>query len=136
MKSIQRVICFLLLFSGSGAFSPAFAEPDLGQKLFKEKNCALCHNIHNPGTVFAPMCPGLQGVRNRHSKDWVRKWLKNPAQVWATNDADVQDINARYFKYRGSKPKPRESFMATIIGKKVVLTDDEIEALIEYLWKL
>ena len=30
----------------------------------------------------------------------------------------------------------RESFMATIIGKKVVLTDKEIEALIDYLWKL
>ena len=40
-----------------------FAEPDVGQKLFKEKHCALCHNIHNPGTVFAPVCPGLKGVR-------------------------------------------------------------------------
>jgi cytochrome c2 len=136
MKLTQRVICFLLLFSGVGAFSPVFAESDEGRKLFKEKHCSLCHNIHNPGTVFAPVCPGLQGVRNRHSKAWVRKWLKNPAAVWDTNDADVQDINARYFRYRGSRPKPRESFMATIIGKKVVLTDEEIEALIEYLWKL
>jgi hypothetical protein len=104
--------------------------------LFKEKHCALCHNIRNPGTVFAPVCPGLQGVRHRHSKDWVRKWLKDPAAVWAGNDADVQDINARYFRYRGSQPKPRDSFMATVIGKKVVLTDEEIEALIDYLWKL
>ena len=64
------------------------------------------------------------------------KWLKDPAAVWAGNGADVQDINTRYFRYRGSKPQPRESFMATIIGKKVVLTDEEIEALIDYLWKL
>ena len=134
MKLTQRVICFLLLFLGWVAPPTLFADP--GVALFKEKHCALCHKIHNPGTVFAPVCPGLQGVRHRHSKDWVRQWLKDPAAVWAANDADVQDINARYFRYRGSKPKPRESFMATIIGKKVVLTDEEIEALIDYLWKL
>ena len=134
MKLNQRVICFLLLFLGWTAPSPLFADP--GKALFKERNCALCHNIRNPGTVFAPMCPGLKGVRNRHGKDWVRQWLKDPAAVWARNDVDVQDINTRYFRYRGSQPKPRESFMATIIGKKVVLTDEEIEALIDYLWKL
>ena len=134
MKLIQRVICFLLLFLGWVSPSTLFADP--GAALFKGKHCVLCHNVRNPGTVFSPVCPGLQGVRHRHSKDWVRKWLKDPAAVWATNDADVRDINARYFRYRGSQPKQRESFMATIIGKKVVLTDEEIEALIDYLWKL
>jgi len=134
MKLIQRVISFLLLILGFALPSALFADP--GAALFKEKHCVLCHNIHNPGTVFAPACPGLKGVRHRHSKTWVRKWLKNPAAVWAGNDADVQDINARYFRYRGSAPKPRESFMSTIIGKKVVLTDKEIETLIDYLWKL
>ena len=134
MKFPQRVICFLLLFAGSGAFSPGFADP--GKALFKEKACALCHNINNPGTVFSPVCPGLQGVRHRHRKDWLRQWLKDPAAVWSTDDAGVRDINARYFRYRGSRPKPRESFMATVIGKGVVLTDEEIKALIEYLWKL
>lgn len=136
MKFPQRVICFLLLFAVGWLPAPLFADPGLGQRLFKEKLCALCHNIHNPGTVFAPVCPGLQGVRHRHSRDWLQKWLKDPAAVWASHDADVQDINARYFRYRGSKPKPRESFMATIVGKKVVLTREEIEALIDYLWIL
>lgn len=134
MKLNQRVICSLLLFLVWAVPASLFA--DSGEALFREKHCILCHNINNPGTVFAPVCPGLQGVRHRHSKEWVRKWLKNPAAVWAENGADVQDINARYFRYRGSRPKPRESFMATVIGKKVVLTDQEIEALIEYLWKL
>lgn len=136
MKFPQRVICFVLLFASGWFPAVLFADPGLGQRLFKEKHCALCHNIHNPGTVFAPACPGLQDVRHRHSRDWLRKWLKDPAAVWASHDADVQDINARYFRYRGSKPKPRESFMATIVGKKVVLTREEIEALIDYLWIL
>ncbi len=136
MKILRTVICFLLLFAVFGACSPLLADPGLGQQLFKEKNCALCHKTQNPGTVFSPVCPGLKDVRHRHSRDWLRKWLKDPAAVWAANDANVRDINARYFRYRGSKPKPRESFMATIIGKKVVLTDEEIEALIDYLWTL
>jgi len=136
MKYFQRVLCFLVLFSGWWVASPLFADPDSGQQLFKKKNCVLCHKIKNPGTVFSPVCPGLKGVRHRTSREWLRKWLKDPAAVWATNDARVQDINARFFRYRGSKPKPRESFMATIIGKKVVLTDEEIEALIDYLWTL
>ncbi len=134
MKFPQRVICFLLLFAAGGVPAPVFADP--GKALFKEKHCVLCHNISNPGTVFSPVCPGLQGVRHRHSKDWLRQWLKDPATVWATDDAGVRDINARFFRFRGSQPKPRESFMATIIGKKVVLTNEEIEALIKYLWKL
>ncbi|NIW61414.1 MAG: c-type cytochrome [Nitrospinaceae bacterium] len=130
------MILFLLLFLGWGAGPDAFADPETGRKLFREKTCVLCHKIDKPGTEFVPACPGLKGVRNRHSKAWVRKWLKDPAAVWATQDADVQDINARYFRYRGSKPRPRESFMATVVGKKIILTDDEIEALIEYLWSL
>lgn len=134
MKWTQTVLSSLLFVLAGGVFSPLLADP--GAVLFKEKHCTLCHNIHNPGTVFSPICPGLQGVRHRHSKEWVRQWLKDPARVWATHDAGVQDINARYFRYRGSKPKPRDSFMATVIGKQVVLTDEEIELLVEYLWKL
>ena len=75
-------------------------------------------------------------MKQFHSKAWVRKWLKNPAAVWKTNDKDVQSINARWFKYRGGKPKPRESFMATIVGNRYVLSDQEIEDLIDYLWTL
>ena len=122
MKLNQRMICSLLLFLAWAAPSPLFADP--GAALFKEKHCALCHKIQNPGTVFSPVCPGLQGVRHRHSKDWVRKWLKDPAAIWAGNDADVQDINSRYFRYRGANPNrgkvswPRSSVKSRAYGRK------------------
>ena len=112
------------------------ADPEQGKILFKEKRCDLCHDITLPGTEFKPIGPGLQGVSKRHDKEWVRKWLSDPAEVWKTDSADVQDINERYFKFRSSKPQPRESFMATVIGKQVILTPEEIERLIEYLWVL
>lgn len=127
---IVGMFCFYALAGIS------YADSARGEALFKEKRCHLCHDITLPGTEFKPMCPGLQGVRNRHDKEWVRKWLRDPAEVWKANDADIQDINSRYFKFRGSSPKPRESFMATVVGKQVILSQEEIDFLIEYLWTL
>ncbi|MGV7220023.1 MAG: c-type cytochrome [Nitrospinales bacterium] len=124
------------LFFLSGFVSSVYADSQIGKLIFKKRNCSLCHVVTRPGTEFKPVCPGLKGVKQQHSKSWVRQWLKNPAEVWKTNDVDVQSINKRYFEYRGSKPKPRESFMATVVGKSYVLSDEEIEHLIDYLWTL
>ena len=127
-------ITALLFLIGPGNL--VFADSEKGKQIFTKRYCSLCHVVTRPGTEFKPICPGLKGVKQFHSKAWVRKWLKNPAAVWKTNDKDVQSINARYFKYRGGKPKPRESFMATIVGKRYILSDEEIEDLIDYLWTL
>ena len=136
MLFFPRILLVVVLLFLTGAGTPAFADPAVGKNIFKKRHCALCHLVSNPGTEFKPMCPGLKGVKQLHSKAWVRRWLKNPSAVWKTNDKDVQSINARYFKYRGAKPKPRESFMATIVGKRYILSDEEIENLIDYLWTL
>ena len=119
-----------------GFTTSAAADPVRGKQLFKGKSCALCHRIELPGTEFKPFCPGLLGVKERHRRNWLRKWLADPAAVWQTDDGNVQDINRRYFAYRGSKPRPRESFMATVIGKTVYLTAAEIEDLLDYLMTL
>ena len=128
----MRIVCISALFLFGFAAS-AISDPIRGKQLFKEKKCELCHRIELPGTEFKPICPGLLGVKERHRRDWLRKWLADPAGVWKTNGADVQDINRRYFAYRGSKPRFRESFMSTVIGKTVHLTAKEIEDLIDYL---
>lgn len=130
------MIGWCLFFTGLTGPGTALADAERGRVLFQEKGCRLCHNIENPGTVFKPMCPGLKEVKTRHSREWLARWLQDPAAVWAVDDADVQDINRRYFEYRGSPPKPRESFMATVIGKQIVLTGEEIQHLIDYLQTL
>jgi len=127
------MIGWCLFFIGLAGPRPAVADAERGRALFQEKGCRLCHKVENPGTVFNPICPGLKDVKTRHSREWLARWLQDPAVVWATGDADVQDINRRYFEYRGSPPRPRESFMATIIGKQIVLTEEEIQHLIDYL---
>ena len=129
-------VTFSILFVLFGYTNSVYADSQTGKLIFKKRNCSLCHVVTRPGTEFKPMCPGLKGVSQLHSKDWVRRWLKNPASVWKSNDEDVQSINTRYFRYRGSKPKPRESFMATVVGKSYILSDEEIEDLIDYLWSL
>ncbi len=126
-------IFFLVMLAGPNL---AHADAEKGRQLFEEKKCRLCHRIENPGTVFEPACPGLKGVRTRHSVEWIARWLKNPAKVWNEGGPDVDDINKRFFEYRGRKPGPRDSFMATIIGKQVFLTDEEIRHLIDYLQTL
>lgn len=75
-------------------------------------------------------------MKNRHNREWLTRWLKNPKAVWEENGADVQDINRRFFEYRGRKPGSRDSFMATVIGKQIFLTDEEIRNLIDYLESL
>ena len=126
----------MIVLSFLTGVSSAQADPAIGQKLFSAKNCKLCHRIENPGTVFKPICPGLKGVKQRHSREWLSRWLKGPQAVWKENGPDVQDINRRFFEYRGRKPGPRDSFMATVIGKQVILTDEEIRHLIDYLESL
>ena len=133
-KNIGAVWVAALLFFGNTV--SAVADPVRGKWLFKGKACALCHNIGLPGTEFKLACPGLLGVKKRHRRDWLRKWLADPAAVWRTNDLGIQSINRRYFAFRGSKPHPRESFMATVIGKTVHLTEAEIEDIIDYLMTL
>ncbi len=134
MRSYRSIL--LLTLSWCFLSGPVYGDPVRGKILFKEKKCAACHDTALPGTEFKPMCPGLQGVSSRHSREWTSRWLGNPAEVWKTGGADVQDINDRYFKFRGSKPKPRDSFMATVIGKQVVLSPEEIADLLDYLWTL
>ncbi|MFQ5717223.1 MAG: c-type cytochrome [Nitrospinales bacterium] len=132
-EKLAALIVFSVFALWHGSVS---ADPAQGAKLFKEKGCVLCHDVALPGTEFKPACPGLRNVRNRHDRKWLSKWLKDPETVWKTNDKDVQDINARYFEYRGSKPKPRDSFMASVIGKTIKLSSEEIEHLIDYLLTL
>lgn len=107
-----------------------------GKLLFTEKHCVLCHDIKLPGAEFRPIGPGLRGVGERHSRGWLSRWLANPAKVWRAGGPKVRDINRRYFEYRGSIARPRDSFMATVIGKKVHLTASEIKDLIDYLLTL
>lgn len=49
-----------------------------GIKTVHMKGCMVCHAIHGAGGNVAP---GLNGVTDRYSREWLRTWLRNPQAV-------------------------------------------------------
>jgi cytochrome c2 len=61
--------------------------------------CKTCHKTDDKKLVG----PGLAGVKAKHSEAWLKKWIANPQEVWASDDADVKDLKKRVNKE--GKPK-------------------------------
>ena len=107
-KSALSLFVILLLSNFS-----AFAAPD-GQAIFKA-NCASCHNPLKDATG-----PALQGVDKRvPSKEWLYKWVKNPAAVIASGDKYANDIYNKWGKTQ-----------MTAFG---ALSNEEIDAVVTYV---
>jgi mono/diheme cytochrome c family protein len=64
-----------------------------GKKLFKA-NCAACHSVGSNKVVG----PGLQGVAEKHDREWLGKWIKNSGELIASGDGDANAIFAEYKK--------------------------------------
>lgn len=108
--------------------SPAQLSPDSisaerGAQVFKDKGCAACHNIakagedphRRPGGKQAG--PDLAGVTDRRDREWLRRWLKDPDAMRASDPVAISMVaQAKYVKMPNMK-----------------LSDAQIEALINYL---
>lgn len=86
-----------------------------GKKIFKA-NCAACHSTGANKVVG----PGLEGVSDKFSKEWLLSWTKNSTEFIASGDADA--IAA--FETGGKIPM--QAFEAT-------LSDEEINSVFDYL---
>jgi len=84
-----------------------------GKKLFKA-NCAACHSVGSNKVVG----PGLQGVADRHDREWLEKWIKNSGELIASGDGDAKAIFAEYNK--------------SIMPPQAVSTED-IDAILAYI---
>ncbi len=83
-----------------------------GERIYFAKGCVACHTI-GKGRHLGP---DLKAVGARRTSDWLRRWLKSP-QVMAATDPDAQ---ALLREYRLVMPEPE-------------LTPAEIEALAGFL---
>lgn len=86
-----------------------------GKTIFKA-NCAACHSTGANKIVG----PGLEGVNDKYSKEWLLSWTKNSTEFIASGDADA--ITA--FETGGKIPM--QSFETT-------LADEDIVAVFDYL---
>ena len=110
-KSNFRIITLSLAFiislslscySQTAVAPPAAATPTaavatagdaaLGKALFNA-NCAACHKLDAKMTG-----PALRGVTQRHSREWLHKWIPNNKGLIASGDAEALKIYNEYNK--------------------------------------
>ena len=101
------VLIFSVLFSYT-----LFAQID-GGELYKT-NCTACHLMTDKRLVG----PGLKGVTDKYSKDWLKKWIINSQEFIASGDEKAIAIYEEYNKQ---------------IMPAFYFTDEEFDALFAYL---
>lgn len=84
-----------------------------GEKLFKN-NCKACHSIGSNKVVG----PGLQGINEKRSKEWLVKWIQNSAELIASGDADANAI----FEEFNKTPMPAQA-----------VSEEDITAILAYI---
>ncbi len=64
-----------------------------GEDLYKQ-NCAVCHRTDEVRMVG----PGLKGINEKRSQEWLIRWIKNSQEMIASGDADAIAIFEEYNK--------------------------------------
>lgn len=67
------------------------ANAESGKDIFN-KACMTCHQLTDKRTVG----PGLQGVGERRSEEWLIKWVKNSQDLINSGDADAKALYEEY----------------------------------------
>ncbi|MCL4243766.1 MAG: c-type cytochrome [Candidatus Dadabacteria bacterium] len=110
-KTLTAVLVALTVFLMLAPATFGQTEAEKGKQLFQQKTCAACHTIGG-GKLAGP---DLAGVTERREEEWLKKWLKSP-DTMVMSDPIAKEMLGVYMV-----PMPN-------LG----LTDEEIDALIEY----
>jgi mono/diheme cytochrome c family protein len=100
---------------GSSSIEPADPALAVGEKLYTE-NCKVCHNLNNITLIG----PGLAGINQRRSQEWLIPWIKNSQKVIASGDKYAVDL----FNKHNKVTMPSYDF-----------TDDQIKSILVYIAK-
>ena len=95
---LPLIIVFVFIF-----FSTAFSQDApvvvdsaavlKGEQIFKA-NCTSCHVMGDKKLIG----PGLLGVTDRRTKEWLKKWINSSSDFIASGDADAIAIYEEYNK--------------------------------------
>lgn len=108
-KSTKRLL-LLTLFT---AFYACVAFAQDGEALFNS-NCKTCHSPFEK-----VVGPALKGIENRHSEEWLLKWIKNAPGMIKSGDPDA----VKLYNDNGK-------MQMTVFTN---LKDEEIKAIIKYI---
>jgi len=87
-KQLFSLITLLLL---SGVFSDKVQAQEDGETLFNTY-CVACHMTGDMQMVG----PGLKGVEDRHSREWIYKWVKDSQAMVKAGDEDAVALFKKY----------------------------------------
>jgi len=118
MKKVGNHNSFSRIFFLCLAFMLTFSTMSFAQDVAKGKelfnsNCAACHKLDAPSTG-----PALRGVIERHSADWLHKWIKDSSGLIKSGDAAAVKV------FNEWKQVPMNSFPN--------LSDEDIDNIIAY----
>ncbi|NOZ46733.1 MAG: c-type cytochrome [Chlorobi bacterium] len=105
-------IKFLLFLFVTTFYLPVNAQPD-GEQLFKT-NCAVCHKI---GAKLVG--PDLMGVNDRHSEEWLLKFIKSSQTVIKSGDEAAVKLFNENFKL--------------VMPDQPTLSNEDIKAVLSYI---
>jgi len=111
MKSIAKRISFITALSLITTISVNAQD---GESLFKTK-CAACHSVGANRLVG----PGLEGINEKRTQEWLISWIKDSQALIASGDADA---NAIFEEYNKSPMIPFAD-----------MSDEEIIAMLDYI---
>ncbi len=89
LSSLTSLFVFLISFSVN-AQDVDVDRQKAGRSLFNA-NCASCHKLDKKSTG-----PALGGVEERRENEWLKKWIRNNAELRASGDADAIAIYEEY----------------------------------------
>lgn len=111
VKNALVIKLALLVIISLFAQTSLFAQE--GKDLFKT-NCAACHSIGKNKLVG----PGLEGINEKRSREWLIKWAKNSAELIASGDKDAIAIFEEFNKI----PMPAQA-----------ISDEQLNKIYDYL---
>ncbi len=107
------VVAAIGSFFGPGATAAPPPSTNLDAKQLFDQKCSGCHSIGQGDKVG----PDLKGVTDRRSQDWLKRWLRDPEQMLASNDPIAKELSQRY----------------SLAMPNLGLSDADITALISFL---
>ncbi|RLA38197.1 MAG: respiratory nitrate reductase subunit gamma [Gammaproteobacteria bacterium] len=109
----QWIYTISLLATFLFSFCLSYAQTS-GEDIFKQ-NCVVCHRTDDQKMVG----PGLKGINEKRSEEWLNSWIKNSQKLIESGD---QDAIAIYEEYNKTLMLPYEMY-----------SDDEIKSVLAYI---
>lgn len=90
----------------------AWGDIEKGKTYFHEAGQGNCRSCHYPDKRRL-VGPGLQGVTQRHSEEWLELFLNDPQQTWKSDHPETTELKKRVRKTRSPVTVCRKDNMTT-----------------------